>query len=111
MLPNAAVLLSHGGFAATLPGAKNHGAKRHKKPPAAKPEVIESGCIYQRLIRKTEGASGRILEINLDRTYALAMNCLDFGRFLAGVAREKSSNCVSPVRNLNLEIKGLGIRG
>jgi len=24
------------------------------------------------------------------------MNCLDFGRFLAGYAREKSSNCVSP---------------
>ena len=24
------------------------------------------------------------------------MNCLDFGRFLAGYAREKSSNFVSP---------------
>ncbi len=24
------------------------------------------------------------------------MNFLDFGRFLAGAAREKSSNCVSP---------------
>jgi hypothetical protein len=23
------------------------------------------------------------------------VNCLDFGRFLAGAAREKSSNCVS----------------
>jgi len=31
------------------------------------------------------------------RTYALAVNCLDFGRFLAGAAREKSSNCVSPI--------------
>jgi len=35
---------------------------------------------------------------NPDRTYALAMNFLDFGRFLAGAAREKSSNCVSPTR-------------
>ncbi len=33
---------------------------------------------------------------NINRTYALAMNFLDFGRFLAGCAREKSSNCVSP---------------
>jgi len=31
-----------------------------------------------------------------NRTYAVAMNFLDFGRFLAGTAREKSSNCVSP---------------
>ncbi len=27
------------------------------------------------------------------------VNCLDFGRFLAGAAREKSSNCVSPMPN------------
>ncbi|WP_448598710.1 HD domain-containing protein [Thermoleptolyngbya sp.] len=33
-----------------------------------------------------------------DGTYALAVNYLDFGRFLAGCAREKSSNCVSPKR-------------
>jgi len=33
------------------------------------------------------------------RTYALAMNFLDFGRFLAGAAREKPSNCVSPNQN------------
>jgi hypothetical protein len=25
------------------------------------------------------------------------MNILDFGRFLAGAAHEKSSNCVSPI--------------
>jgi len=35
-------------------------------------------------------------QLKTDRTYALAMNLLDFGRFLAGCAREKSSNCVSP---------------
>ncbi len=37
-------------------------------------------------------------QLKTDRTYALAMNLLDFGRFLAGCAREKSSNCVSPNR-------------
>jgi hypothetical protein len=31
-----------------------------------------------------------------NRTYAVAMNFLDFGRFLAGCAREKSPNCVGP---------------
>ncbi|WP_448596576.1 hypothetical protein, partial [Thermoleptolyngbya sp.] len=42
------------------------------------------------------------------RTYALAMSFLDFGRFLAGAAREKSFNCVSPI-NSGFWIGGFGL--
>ncbi|HIK38953.1 hypothetical protein [Thermoleptolyngbya sp. M55_K2018_002] len=34
--------------------------------------------------------------LNLVGTYALAISALGFGQFLAGCAREKLSNCVSP---------------
>jgi hypothetical protein len=46
---------------------------------------------------------------NFVRTYAVAMNFLDFGWFLAGCAREKSPNCVGPIRNTRI-MMGLGNR-
>jgi len=48
------------------------------------------------IIGKYRGVPVRQHQLYVNRTYALAMNLLDFRRFLAGCAREKSSNCVSP---------------
>jgi hypothetical protein len=60
-------------------------------------ESINTDSTNEEKVNLYPGLQNKIFNLNPHRTYALAISFMDFGRFLAGIAREKSSNCVSSV--------------